>query len=158
MNIKLRKADRSDLPEVLLLIRELATYERAPDEVTVTIEELETDGFNVNPIYEIILAEYNNVVVGMAFYLFSYSTWKGKCIYLEDIIVKMNYRRQGIGSLLFDAVIKRAKEVHAKRLQWQVLDWNEPAIKFYKKYNAELDPTWVIGKLTYQQIQDYRLK
>ncbi len=156
MSIKLRNATKADLPEVLALIQELATYERAPQEVTVTLEDLETDGFGAKPIYTIILAEENEQISGMAFYYYAYSTWKGKCIFLEDIIVKEPLRGKGIGKLLFDAVVLKCKEENAARLMWQVLDWNEPAINFYNKYNAVLDPTWVNGKLTAEQIRDFK--
>ncbi len=155
MSITLRYAVKTDLPEVLALIRELATYERAPEEVTVTIEELERDGFGDKPIYEIILAEENGEIAGMAFYFYAYSTWKGKCVFLEDIIVKESLRGRGIGRALFDAVVLKCKEENARRMMWQVLDWNEPAINFYRKYDAILDPTWVNGKLTAKQIQDF---
>ena len=155
MSIKLRYAIKTDLPEVLTLIHELATYERAPEEVTVTLQELERDGFDDKPIYEIILAEENGIIAGMAFYYYAYSTWKGKCLFLEDIIVKESLRGKGIGRSLFDAVVLKCKEVNARRMMWQVLDWNEPAINFYRKYDAVLDPTWVNGKLTTKQIQDF---
>jgi len=155
MNIKLRKAKESDLPIVLDLIQELATYEKAPNEVTVTLEELKRDGFGSNPIFEIILAEEKDEIFGMAFYFYSYSTWKGKCIYLEDIIVREKYRGMKIGKLLFEAVIMKCKEMGAKRMQWQVLDWNTPAINFYKKYNASLDQTWLNGRLTEKQIKHF---
>ena len=155
MSITLRYAIKTDLPEVLALIRELATYERAPEEVTVTLEELQRDGFGDKPIYEIILAEEKGAIAGMAFYFYAYSTWKGKCVFLEDIIVKKPLRGKGIGRLLFDAVVLKCKQVNARRLMWQVLDWNEPAINFYHKYDAVLDPTWVNGKLTAKQIKDF---
>jgi GNAT superfamily N-acetyltransferase len=150
MKVNLRKAQKQDLPEVLFLIKELATYEKAPDEVTVTLKELEQDGFSDHPIFEIILAENGNGVLGMAFYYTSYSTWKGRCLYLEDIIVKEKFRRLSIGKMLFEAVIQKAKEVKAKRLQWQVLDWNTPAIKFYEKYNAEISSEWLNGRLVFK--------
>lgn len=155
MNINLRKANETDLPAVLDLIKELALYEKAPDEVTVTLNDLRNDGFGKNPIYEIILAEVNNEILGMAFYFYAYSTWKGKCIYLEDIIVREAYRGKKIGKLLFEAVIMKCKEVKARRMMWQVLDWNTPAINFYKKYNASLDQSWVNGRLTEKQIHDF---
>lgn len=157
MNITLRKAVKEDIPEILKLIKELALYERAPQEVTITIEDLEKDGFGANPIFEVILAFADNEIAGMAFYYYSYSTWKGKCLYLEDIIVKEHLRGNKIGKLLFEAVIVKAKESGAKRLHWQVLDWNEPAINFYKKYNANLDGTWLNGKLTSEQVIDYNI-
>jgi GNAT superfamily N-acetyltransferase len=156
MNITLRKATESDLPAVLDLIQELATYERAPNEVTVTLSDLKTDGFGKHPIFEIILAEDAEKILGMAFYFYSYSTWKGKCIYLEDIIVKESHRGKKIGKLLFEAVILKCKEVGAKRMQWQVLDWNTPAINFYKKYNSSLDQSWVNGRLTEDQIKSFK--
>lgn len=155
MEITIRPATKADLAEVLSLIRELAHYEKAPEEVTITPEELEADGFGEHPLYQIILACNENMLLGMAFYFFSYSTWKGKCIYLEDIIVKKAYRGNNIGSMLFEAVVLKAREFGAKRLQWQVLNWNEPAIGFYKKYNAILDDTWLNGKLTEAQILDF---
>ena len=156
METKLRKAKETDLPIVLDLIKELATYEKAPNEVTVTIEELKRDGFGKNPIFEIILAEENSEILGMAFYFYSYSTWKGKCVYLEDIIVKEKFRGKKIGNLLFEAVILKSKEIGAKRMQWQVLDWNTPAINFYKKYNASLDQTWMNGRMTEEQIKQFQ--
>jgi GNAT superfamily N-acetyltransferase len=153
--IRLRYGRKEDLPAVVEMIKELAVYERAPREVTVTLEDLETDGFGEHPIYEVILAEYDGMIAGMAFYFYAYSTWKGKCIYLEDIIVRESLRGIGIGKYLFDAVVMKCKEVNAKRLMWQVLDWNEPAINFYHKYDAVLDPEWVNGKLTAEQIMDF---
>jgi len=156
MDIKLRKAISSDLPAVLDLIKELATFEKARNEVTITIEELKKDGFSENPIFEIILAENEQEVLGMAFYFYSYSTWKGKCIYLEDIIVKEEHRGKKIGKLLFEAVIMKCKDTGAKRMQWQVLDWNTPAIDFYKKYNASLDNTWMNGRLTEDQVKQFQ--
>ena len=155
MKISLRKAVKTDVPEILDLIRELALYERAPEEVTITAEDLEKDGFGSNPIFEVILAFNHEQLLGMAFYYYSYSTWKGKCLYLEDIIVKEQYRGNKIGKTLFEAVIKKAKEVNAKRMHWQVLDWNEPAINFYKKYDTTLDNSWINGKLTEKQIQTF---
>jgi len=155
MNISLRKANETDLPAVLDLIKELATYERAPKEVTITLHDLKKDGFGEHPIFEIILAENEKEILGMAFYFYSYSTWKGKCIYLEDIIVKEAHRGNKIGKLLFEAVIMKCKESGAKRMQWQVLDWNTPAINFYNKYNASLDPTWITGRLTEDQINTF---
>jgi len=157
MKITLRKAEKKDIPEILELIKELALYERAPQEVTITPEDLEKDGFGENPIFEIILAHTEKELGRMAFYYYSYSTWKGKCLYLEDIIVKEHLRGNRIGKILFEAVIAKAKECGAKRMHWQVLDWNEPAINFYRKYNAVLDNTWINGKLTEEQIQNFNL-
>ncbi|MBT6837099.1 MAG: GNAT family N-acetyltransferase [Bacteroidetes bacterium] len=157
MKIIIRKANKADLPEVLNLIKELALYEKAPDEVTITIEELEKDGFGDQPMYEVILAESDEEeIIGMSFYYYAYSTWKGKCLYLEDIIVKEEFRGKGIGKQLFDATVLKAKEVKAKRMMWQVLDWNTPAIEFYKqKYKAEISSEWLNGRLTEEQIQHF---
>lgn len=148
MNCTIRKASKKDLPQVLALIKELAIYEKAPEEVTISLEQLEKDGFGDRPLYWILLAEIDDEVIGMSFYYIRYSTWKGKCLYLEDLVVKEAYRRTGVGQLLFEATLKAAKEMNAVLMNWQVLDWNEPAIAFYKKYNAELDPEWVNGKIT----------
>lgn len=154
MSINIRKAEKEDLPEVLEMIKELAVYEKAPDEVTVTLEELREDGFGEKPVYEVYIAEEDRIVKGMAFFFYSYSTWKGKCIYLEDIIVKEQYRGKGIGEKLFDALIERCKQDNANRLMWQVLDWNTQAIEFYrKKYDAEVDAGWLNCKLTKKQIE-----
>lgn len=153
--IIIREALRDDMAAVLALIKELATYERAPDEVTVKLEELERDGFGDRPLFSIILAEIDGKVIGMSFYYNTYSTWKGKCVYIEDIVVKDEYRRKGIGAMLFEEMIRIAQQENAHRLHWQVLDWNEPAISFYRKYEAILDNTWINGKLTRENIQKY---
>ena len=125
------------------LIQELATYEKAPDEVTVKLDHFEESGFGANPVWWAFVAEANGIVVGMALYYVRYSTWKGQRMYLEDILVTEDMRGQKIGSLLFDALIEEAKEKGFNGMNWQVLDWNEPAINFYKKYNANFDPEWV---------------
>lgn len=138
------------------LVQELALYEKAPEQVTLTLKQLEEDGFGENPIYGLFVAERNNRIVGMALYYEKYSTWTGRCIYLEDIIVTESERGNGIGHGLFEAVIGVAKERNSARMEWQVLDWNEPAIGFYRKYNATLDGEWLNGKLTRQQIQEFK--
>ena len=149
MNIKLRKASKEDLPEVISLIKELAEYERAAHEVKITLEELIQDGFGEHPLYWIVLAEIDGKIVGMSFYYIRYSTWTGRNLYLEDIVVKEQYRGHGVGKLLFEETINIAKEMKVRQMIWQVLDWNEPAINFYKKYNAELDGEWINGKLRF---------
>jgi GNAT superfamily N-acetyltransferase len=149
MNIKLRTASKEDLPEVISLIKELAEYERAAHEVKITLEELIQDGFGEHPLYWIILAEIDGKIVGMSFYYIRYSTWTGRNLYLEDIVVKEEYRGHGVGKLLFEETINIAKEMKVRQMMWQVLDWNEPAINFYKKYNAELDGEWINGKLRF---------
>jgi len=149
MNFSIRKATKTDLPEVLLLVKELALYENAPKEVTITLKELENDGFGAHPLYWILLAENEDGIMGMSFYYIRYSTWKGKTLYLEDLVVKKEFRRMKIGEALFEATINAAKEMNAKLMTWQVLDWNEPAINFYKKFNAEMDEEWINGKIRF---------
>jgi GNAT superfamily N-acetyltransferase len=153
--IKIRRGSREDVPAALELVKELAAYERASGEVENTVEEMIRDGFSSNPVFHLLIAEYEGVIRGMAIYYYKYSTWKGKCIFLEDIVVNEAFRGKKIGSVLFEEVVKIAKNEHVRRMEWQVLDWNEPAINFYKKYNAHLDPEWINGKLVYNQIQDF---
>jgi GNAT superfamily N-acetyltransferase len=157
MNIAIRKGTKTDLPAVLNLVKELAIYEKAPNEVTVTLSDMERDGFGENPIFSFFVAETDGKVVGIALYYIKYSTWKGKCVFLEDIIVTEAYRQYGIGKKLFDEVVKVAKAMNVKRLEWQVLEWNEPAIKFYKKLNAHFDEEWINCKLTDKEINTYSL-
>ena len=154
--INIRKGLPSDLPRVLELIKELAAYEKAPLEVENTVEEMIEDGFKENPIYYLLIAEENSIIIGIAIYYIKYSTWKGKCVFLEDIIVTETDRGKGTGAKLFEEVIKVSKEMKVRRMEWQVLDWNEPALNFYKKYNAHLDSEWVNGKLTYDQLQNFK--
>ena len=151
MNIKIRRAVKDDCPRLLELIQELATYERAPNEVTVTLDHFVESGFGSNPVWWAFVAETPSLVgegtsgevVGFALYYIRYSTWKGQAMYLEDILITNEMRGKGIGKLLFDRLIEEAKEKKFNRIIWQVLDWNEPAINFYKKYNAEIDRGWL---------------
>ena len=153
--IQIRKGTIDDLPEVLQLIQELAEYEKAPNEVTNTLEDMRRDGFGERPVFEFFVAEAEGTIVGIALYYTAYSTWKGRTIYLEDLVVTERLRRSGIGKKLFDAVAEEAKRVGAKRFRWQVLEWNEPAIAFYKKIGAELDGEWINCTMTEQQIKEY---
>jgi GNAT superfamily N-acetyltransferase len=153
-----RKGTQDDVPSVLGLIKELALYEKAPQEATITLDELIADGFGPNPIYGLFVAEQENAIIGIALYYEKYSTWQGRCTFLEDIIVTESKRGNGIGHALFQAVIGVAKEQNSARMEWQVLDWNEPAINFYKKYKAGLDSEWLNGKLTRKQIQEFNQK
>lgn len=145
--VEIRFATADDMPAVLDLIRELAIYEHAEEQVTNTVEQLQKDGFGDNPVFECLVAEDEDGVYGFALFYTSYSTWKGTCLYLEDLLVTSSKRRTGTGSILFETLIEIARERGAKRFEWQVLDWNEPAISFYKKYNADLDPEWINGKI-----------
>ncbi len=149
MEILIRRARREDCARLLELIQELANYEKAPDEVTVTLEHFEESGFGEKPVWWAFVAEINGCVEGMALYYIRYSTWKGQCLFLEDFLVTEKLRGHGAGKLLFDRIIEEAKEKGFKRMAWQVLEWNEPAINFYKKYNANLDPEWINGTLDF---------
>ena len=143
MAITIRRAVKEDCPRLLELVTELAVYEKAPNEVTVTLEHFEESGFGKNPVYWSFVAEEDGVIHGFALYYIRYSTWKGQAMYLEDILVTEAMRGKKIGKLLFDRLIEEAKEKKFNRIIWQVLEWNEPAINFYKKYNADFDPEWV---------------
>lgn len=146
-NVQIRKAIPSDMSRVLELIKELAIYENAEEQVSNTAEQLVEDGFGNAPDFECVVADLGDEVIGFAIFYTSYSTWKGTCLYLEDLLVTNSKRRLGVGKLLFDEVLRIAKDRKAKRFEWQVLDWNEPAINFYKKYKADLDSEWINGKL-----------
>lgn len=141
--IVIREATITDCPSMMELVHELAVFERAPDEVTVSMEHFKGSGFGDKPVWWAIVAEVDGVVVGFALYYIRYSTWKGQRMYLEDILVTESWRGKGVGSMLMDRLIIIAKEKGFSGMLWQVLDWNEPAIKFYKKYDAKFDPEWV---------------
>jgi len=143
MSIKLRRAVREDCPRLLELVHELAVYEKAPNEVTVTLEHFEESGFGEKPVWWAFVAVENKTILGFALYYIRYSTWKGQRMYLEDILVTEKARGRGIGKVLMDRLIEEAKEKKFSGMMWQVLEWNEPAINFYKKYNANLDAEWV---------------
>ncbi len=151
----IRKGIRSDLPSVFGLIEELAEYEKGLHEVKNSVERMEEDGFGKNPIFEFFVAEHDGNIIGTAIYYFRYSTWKGKCFYLEDLVVSESERGHGAGKKLFDAIVMEARETNCKVVTWQVLDWNEPAIRFYKKLNAHLDGEWINCRLNEEQIQNY---
>ena len=141
--MKIRKGTKEDLPRALELIKELALYEKAPDEVTNTLKMMEEDGFGKNPVFGYIVAEENGEIHGMSMYYWRYSTWKGKRIYLEDLIVTESKRGSGIGKLLFEETIEIGKREGATGMMWQGLDWNEPAINFYKKYDSIIEDGWL---------------
>jgi GNAT superfamily N-acetyltransferase len=153
MKISIRKGIRQDLPRVLALIRELAEYERAPEEVINTVELMETDGFGEKPLFGFFVAEVDAEILGMALYYYRYSTWKGKRLYLEDIIVTEKARGQNIGKKLFSEVMKKSLDDGCSGMMWQVLDWNEPAINFYKKYNASIQNEWLNCTLSAEEIE-----
>lgn len=150
---RLRIGTENDLPQVLALIRELAAYEKAPAEVEVTEEEMKYWGFGKGKVFDFFVIENNAGIVGVAVYYYKYSTWKGKCLFLEDIIVTEKERNKGYGKQLFNAVLEVAKKEEVRRMEWQVLEWNTPAIEFYKKYDSHFDGEWINCKLTFDQIQ-----
>lgn len=150
----IRVGKKTDLPQVLELIKELAFYERAPDEVTNTVARMEQDGFGSNPIYGLFVAEENDRIVGISIYYWRYSTWKGKRLYLEDIVVTESQRGKGTGKLLFDRTMGHSLDENCTGMLWQVLEWNEPAINFYKKYGAKLDDEWTNCSLEADQVKE----
>lgn len=151
--ITIRKAIPNDIKHILGLIKELAVYEKAPNEVVTTEEILMRDGFGQNPLFYCYVAETSDGrIPGMALYYIKYSTWKGPCVFLEDIIVSQTERRSGIGKLLFEKVIEETRNRGALRMEWQVLDWNTPAIKFYEKYQPEVLKEWLNYRLSGPQL------
>lgn len=145
------------MPAVHDLIKELAIYERAEHEFVVSVAQLTADGYGVNPIFECLVAENEaDGIVGMALFYTKYSTWKGACIYLEDLVVRENFRGFGLGKMLLEDLMIIARDRKVGRLEWQVLDWNSPAIGFYKKMGAALDEEWINCKFTFDQLQAFR--
>lgn len=156
MDISIRRAVKEDCPKLMELVHELAVYEKAPKEVTVTLQHFEESGFGKNPVWWAFVAISSSSlaekgagdeIAGFALYYIRYSTWKGQAMYLEDILVTNTMRGKGIGKMLFDHLIEEAKEKKFNRILWQVLNWNEPAINFYKKYKADFDTEWVNCRL-----------
>jgi len=155
MEIKLRVAEAKDCPQILALINELAVYERAPEQVTVDLEHFIDSGFGKNPVWKAYVAEADNKVIGFALFYTRYSTWKGCRLYLEDFIVTEEYRGKGVGKILFEKVIEESKNGNYHGMVWQVLDWNEPAINFYNKYNATLESGWLNAALSTEQVKAF---
>ncbi len=150
MSTNIRRATIEDCPRIMELIQELALYEKAPEQVTVTMDHFVETGFGANPVWWAFVAEVEGVVQGFALYYIRYSTWKGTRLYLEDLLVTNEMRGKGLGKLLLDQLIVEAKEKKFSGMMWQVLDWNEPAINFYKKYyNANLDGEWINCSLNF---------
>src|ERR1700761_3524902 len=153
---KLRIATKEDCPRMMELIHELAHFERAPHEVTVTMEEFVKAGFGNNPVWKAFVAVDGDLIVGLSLYYVRYSTWKGCRLYLEDLIVTESYRGSGIGKQLFDRTIQEAQELGFSGMVWQGLDWNEPAIKFYNKYGANIEAGWLNAALSKEQLLNYQ--
>ncbi len=158
MKFTIRKGIKEDCGQMLKLIQELAVYEKAADQVELLLQDLERDGFGENQIYKSFVALIQNEIIGMAIYYEKYSTWKGRSIYLEDLIVTETKRGLGAGKALFESVMLEAKRGNYGRMEWQVLDWNEPAIKFYESYQADLDPTWINGKFRREELKNLKNK
>jgi len=148
----LRVAVKADCPRLLELIVELAVFEKKPDAVTVTLEEFEEAGFGNKPVWKAFVVEDADTIVGFALYYVRYSTWKGQRLYLEDLVITEAYRGKGLGKLLFDRLIQETRELGFSGMVWQVLDWNEPAIKFYRKYEANIEAGWLNAALSKEQI------
>lgn len=156
IDVIIRKGTEADIAAALALVKELAAYEKAPEEVEVSLEEMQNWGFGKDKLFEFFVAEQEGILIGIALYYYKYSTWKGKCLFLEDIIITERCRGYGLGSMLFNEVVLVAKEQKVRRMEWQVLDWNKPAIGFYKKFQADFDEKWMNCKLTYSQIQGFK--
>jgi ribosomal protein S18 acetylase RimI-like enzyme len=162
MNI--RRGEKKDMPAVLDLIRELAVFEKEPEAVVVTVADLERDGFGENPLFYTFVAEVENdssnseqakQIVGMALYYYRYSTWKGRTIHLEDLIVKEEMRGSGLGLALYTKIIEQGKADNVRRIEWNVLDWNTPAIEFYKKSGAKILADWDVVQMDEQGISNF---
>jgi GNAT superfamily N-acetyltransferase len=143
MNIEIRLAQKNDCPRLLALVRELAIFENAPDEVTVSLSHFEESGFGDNQVWWGFVAEVDGIIEGFALCYVRFSTWKGQRLYLEDFYVTEKMRGKGIGKMIFDRVIVEMKDKKFNGMVWQVLEWNEPAIQFYKKYDASFDSGWI---------------
>ncbi len=155
-NLVVRPGRREDIPRVFELIKELAEYEKALHEVETSVEKLTEDAFGANPLYGLIVAEADKVIVGISVYYYRYSTWKGRRLYLEDILVTEKFRGQGIGTKLFEATARHACKNHCSGMNWLVLDWNEPGINFYKKFNAYFEPEWKLAGLNSADLEKFR--
>ncbi|RSK39678.1 GNAT family N-acetyltransferase [Mangrovimonas spongiae] len=158
MTFSIRTAQKKDMPQVLELIQELAVYEKEPDAVEIAVSDLEHYGFGLQPAFHCFVAEINNSIVGMALVYKRFSTWKGQALHLEDLIVKQNSRGNGLGKALLDEVVKYGKKLGVKRICWEVLDWNEPAITFYEKNGANVMRDWDVVQLDESGIENYLSK
>ena len=151
----IRKGMADDMPIVLELIKELALFEKEPDAVAVTVEDLILDGFGEHPMFHTFVAEINHQIIGVALYYYRYSTWKGKTIHLEDLIVRENHRGTGAGFALYSEIIAQGKRDYVRRIEWNVLDWNTPAIEFYKKTGAKILEDWQVVQMDENGIETF---
>ena len=153
--MKIRKGTPQDMPDVLALITELAVFEREPDAVVISTKDLLRDGFSENPLFHTFVAEVNEEIIGVALYYYRFSTWKGKTIHLEDLIVKENNRGTGAGFALYSEIIKQGKKDNVRRIEWNVLDWNTPAIDFYEKSGAKVLSDWRVVQMDENGIEAF---
>lgn len=154
----IRKGTPQDMSSVLELIRELAIFEKEPDAVVVTVDDLVRDGFSENPLFSCFVAEEDNEIIGIALYYYRYSTWKGKTIHLEDLIVKQEKRGTGAGFALYKEIIAQGKRDNVRRIEWNVLDWNTPAIEFYEKSGAKVLKDWLVAQMDEEGIDAFLKK
>ena len=155
MSFKIREAESADMKSVLKLINELAVFEKEPNAVKITVDDLVKNGFKEHPAFYIYLAELDNAIVGMALFYHRFSTWEGASLHLEDLIVTQRHRGKGIGKGLLDGIIAKAKSEKLRRVEWNVLDWNTPAIEFYKKVGANVLEDWLVVQLDENGIENY---
>ena len=151
----IRKGIQKDMPAILDLIKQLATFEKEPEAVVVTVDDLVRDGFGKNPLFYTFVAEIENKIIGIALYYYRYSTWKGKTIHLEDLIVKEENRGSGAGFALYSEIIMQGKKDNVRRIEWNVLDWNTPAIEFYKKSGAKVLDDWLVAQMDEEGINNF---
>lgn len=155
MSIIVRDARKEDMKTVLELINQLAVYEKEPDAVEVTVADLELHGYGENPVFHCFVAESNQEVLGIALVYMRFSTWKGPVLHLEDLVVNQSQRGLGIGTMLLDEVVKHGSKLGVKRICWEVLDWNEPAIKFYEQKGAHVMRDWDVVQMDEAAIKNY---
>ena len=155
MSIQVRKAVHADMSQVLELIQALAVFENEPDVVEVTVADLEREGFGTDPLFQCFVAEDNGDIVGMALVYFRFSTWKGRTVHLEDLMVRESYRGRGVGVALYKKVLSYAQSQGVKRVEWVVLDWNKNAVHFYEKSGATLLKDWYLVQMDNESIASY---
>lgn len=153
--MKIRKGQKEDMEGVLELIKELAVFEKEPDAVLITVDDLICDGFGDKPLFEVFVAEKENEIAGIALYYYRYSTWKGKTIHLEDLVIRESMRGTGLGYALYSEIIKQGQKDKVRRIEWNVLDWNTPAIDFYEKSGAKILDDWRVVQMDEAAINNF---
>ncbi|WP_298541947.1 GNAT family N-acetyltransferase [uncultured Aquimarina sp.] len=155
MDYIIRDAVANDMPQVLTLIEELAIFEKEPDAVDVTVKDLIKDGFGAQPLFHCFVAETKDEIIGLALVYFRFSTWKGRTVHLEDLIVRESMRGIGVGMALYKRVMLYGKEKGVKRVEWNVLDWNKPAVDFYLKSGAKILEGWQVVQMDEQGLNEF---